>query len=94
MKPIQKSLFPELKHLFVIPPEKPEPKPIKERMPIHIITWVCPDTGRHWERHFPQVQSMKDWKGERNLFRCLKNLEVMGTSYRTQTVDRTDYIWR
>ncbi len=93
MNPIQKSLFPALKHLFAIPPEKPQPKPTRERMPIHIVTWNCPDTGRFWKRTFPQVQSMKDWKGERNLFRCLRNLEVMGTTHHIQTIDRTDYIW-
>ena len=90
----QLPLFPAHSALFAVPPEKLEPKPTRERMPIHIVTWECPDTGRHWERRFPQVRSMKDWKGERNLFRCLKNLDVMGTSYRIQTIDRTDYIWR
>ena len=90
----QLPLFPAHSALFAVPPEKPEPKPTRERMPIHIVTWECPDTGRHWERHFPQVRSMKDWKGERNLNRCLFGLEVSGISYRIQTIDRTAYIWR
>ena len=90
----QLPLFPAQSALFAVPPERPQPQLTRERMPIHIVTWVCPDTGRHWERRFPQVQSMKDWKGERNLFRCLKNLHVSDTSYRIQTIDRTDYIWR
>jgi len=86
---------------FTLPEPVPviEPVPVKTkfkkpRMQVHVVTWTCPDTGRFWRRFFPQTKHMKDWKGERNLFRCLKNLEVMGTSYRTQTVDRTDYIWR
>ena len=72
-----------------------QPAPIKkERMPVHVVTWTCPDTGRFWRRYFPQTQSMKDWKGERNLFRCLKNLEVMGTTYHIETIDRTAYNWK
>ena len=94
----QLPLPPALLECFTLPQPEPviEPVPVfkKPRMQVHVVTWTCPDTGRFWKRHFPQTKSMKDWKGERNLFRCLKNLDVMGTSYRIQTIDRTDYIWR
>ena len=90
----QLPLFPSHAALFAIPPQNPQPIEVKERWPIHIVTWKCPQTGRDWERHFPQTQSMKDWKGERNFWRCIKNLDVSETSYRIQTIDRTAYIWR
>jgi hypothetical protein len=89
----QLPLFPAHSALFAVPPQMPQPVEVKERMPIHIVTWKCPDTGRNWERIFPQTQAMKDWKGERNLFRCLKNLDIRGTSYTIQTIDRTAFIW-
>ncbi len=100
----QLPLPPALLECFALP--QPEPVAVhapaaksssrfkKPRMQVHVVTWTCPDTGRFWKRHFPQTKSMKDWKGERNLFRCLKNLDVMGTTYHIQTIDRTAFNWR
>jgi len=85
----QLPLFRRLK----LHPQKPQRIEVKERWPIHVVTWECPDTGRFWKRTFPQTKAMKDWKGERNFWRCLKNLAVSGTSYTIQQTPRTAYIW-
>ena len=90
----QLPLFPAHSALFAVPPQMPQPVEVKERMPIHIVTWTCPDTGRFWRRYFPQTKHMKDWKGERNLYRCLWNLDVRGTTYTIQTIERTAFNWR
>jgi len=95
----QLPLFPALFETFSFPESSGcyavnNPHLKKERMPVHVVTWVCPNTGRFWRRFFPQSKHMKDWKGERNLFRCLKNLEVMGTTHHIETFDRTAFNWR
>jgi len=86
----ERCTFPEYSGCYAV--NNPEPK--KERMPVYVVTWTCPDTGRFWRRHFPQTKHMKDWKGERNLWRCLKNLEVMGVTHHIQAIDRKDFNWR
>ena len=94
----QLPLPPALLECFTLPePESvavPAPVFKKPRMQVHVVTWTCPDTGRFWRRFFPQTKHMKDWKGERNLWRCLKNLEVMGTTYHIENIDRNDFNWR
>ena len=82
--------FPEYSGCYAV--NNPEAE--KKRMDVAIVTWTCPDTGRFWRRYFPQSKYMKDWKGKRNLFRCLKNLDVMGTPYRIETIERTAFNWR
>ena len=89
----QLPLFPAHSALSAVPPQKRQPIEVKERWPIHIVTWNCPDTGRFWKRTFPQTQYMKDWKGERNYWRCLKNLDISGIFYSITTIPRTTYIW-
>jgi len=90
----QLPLPPALLECFTLPQAQAVPVFKKPRMQVHVVTWTCPDTGRFWRRYFPQTKAMKDWKGERNLFRCLKNLDVRGTPYHIENIDRTAFNWR
>ncbi len=82
--------FPEYSGCYAVN----NPKAAKKRMDVHVVTWTCPDTGRFWRRYFPQTKHMKDWKGERNFWRCIKNLDVRGTPYRIEAIERTAFNWR
>ena len=84
----QTSMFPKHSSLF----KTPRYEETKERMPFHIITWICPRNGDSRTRIFPQSPHQKDWKAAKYMLRCLKNLEMKGTSYHTETIERYEYI--